>query len=230
MAVRRGRRTGRFGMRSILLSPPGPTTGVLARGARRTGPPPDRVRVAACSRRGTAAAWAAATLPPVKGRSCAGSECASRRRSPPDTRPRPHSTRSDGPSTPTRRVRRSGRGAGWARVERFGSSDELGQHPGARGIREEAATMPQPTALSRRSTASDAVPQLDFRSARCGRQSANTIHPAGAAKIAAASRLQWRERLRLHRPERLQGPRMLYTSGRAQRAERHHRGRNIVTR
>ena len=131
MAVRRGRRTGRFGMRSILLSPPGPTTGVLARGARRTGPPPDRVRVAARSRPGTTAAWAPATLQPVKGRSCAGSECASRRRSPPDKRPRPHSTRSDGPSTPTRRVRRS---AGWARVERFGSSDELGQHPRARGF------------------------------------------------------------------------------------------------
>ena len=166
MAVRRGRRTGRFGMRSILLSPPCPTTGALARGARRTGPPPDRVRVAARSRPGTTAAWAPATLQPVKGRSCAGSECASRRRSPPDKRPRPHSTRSDGPSTPTRRVRRS---AGWARVERFDSSDELGQHPRARGIREEAATMPQPTVLSRCSTASAAVP---------GRLSLRTLRPA----------------------------------------------------
>jgi hypothetical protein len=226
MAVRRGRRTGRFGMRSILLSPPGPTTGALARGARRTGPPPDRVRVAARSRPGTTAAWAPATLQPVKGRSCAGSECASRRRSPPDKRPRPHSTRSDGPSTPTRRVRRS---AGWARVERFGSSDELGQHPRARGFAKRRRRC-----LSRQSCRGARPPPLpcpaDFRSVRCGRQSAHTILPAGAAKIAAASRLQWSERLRLHRPERLQGPRKLYTSGRAQRAERHHHGRNIVTR
>ncbi len=90
--------------------------GSLARGARRTGPPPYRVRVAACSRPGTMAAWAPATLPPVKGRSCAAPERASRRWSPPDTRPRPHLTRkrrtehADAPGPPLRAMRGMGEG------------------------------------------------------------------------------------------------------------------------
>ncbi len=70
----------------------------------------------------------------------------------------------------------------------------------------------------------------DFRSVRCGRQkrtpSTRPVPPRSPPPLvcngASVSVFIAQNGFR--------GPRKLYTSGRAQRAERHHHGRNIVTR
>ena len=115
--------------------------------------------------------------------------------SPPDTAVRAATRRgaTTGPSTLTRRVRHPHRCAGWARVERVGSSDELGQHHSARSIREEAApTMPQPTVLSRRST--PPMPSPSRLSRRTLRPAEREHHPFGRCRQDHRRlSLQWRE-------------------------------------
>src|ERR1019366_4621657 len=89
---------------------------------------------------------------------------------------------------------------------------------------------PQPTVLSRRSTASDAVPQQTFApyvaAGKARTPSTRPVPPRSPPPLvcngASVSVFIAQNGFR--------GPRKLYTSGRAQRAERHHHGRNIVTR